>query len=403
MALDPYTALSLVALAIGVVALAAVLRRRGLPRGEAEVLFMLFFVATAFFGSCDILMRTSEDSGTALLWLRTGMLSILFVPLLVHFTQIYPRPVKCPMDKRWFLAAVYSLGLFVSIYFFVAAETFVREFRPFPWGLHPVIRDLPSLPPLTQVAFAVVVGLLLLSIWNLLRSFRQAVTPLEKTQMVLLFLAIPVTFFIYFLFSAILPSVGVFTPLMGSANLLYSNPIIALAILRYKLFLVPVAEHSSPAPASYSLAPGHIYLAKEERPRQAFEVFKDLVTHGAHGLLMVRIHPQKVRQDLGLEKTPILWLGETSPQEGVPAVESLEELNYTVAKFARDSGNSVLLLDGLEYLIQRNDFSRVLKMVYHMKEIVAKNNGCLLLLVDPRTLDGQQMALLERETEPLPS
>lgn len=402
MALDPYTALSLVAMGANVVGLAAVLRRRSLHRGEAETLFLLLFATILLFGASDVLMRTSEDSETALRWLRLGMLSTLFAPLLVHFTQIYPRPVKCPMDKRWFLVLVYGLGLFVCIYFAAAADTFFsKEVRVFPWGRHPVLQDLSSIHPLTQFAFAIIVGFLFLSFWNLLRSLRRAATPLERTQVALLVLGIPVTLLAYLIFSIVLPAMGVFTPLMGSTPLLYSTPIIALAILRYKLFLVPVAEHPSQAPPCYTLASGHIYLAREERPQKVLEVFKDLVTHGAHGLALTRTHPQKLREGLGLDKTPVLWLGETSPQEGVQALDSLEELNYTVAKFARDSGNSVVLLDGLEYLIQRNDFSKVLRMVYHLKEIVAKNNGRLLLPVDPRTFEAREMALLERETEPL--
>lgn len=402
MALDPYSLLTPVAISIAVVSIVAMRRRRGPPKNEAELLFFAFFWATVFFGLFDFFMRTSEDPATALGWYRMVLLTIIFAPMLVHFTLVFPRPRKLPVAKIWLLVPFYAVGIFLTGYFALVASDFVAEFRSFPWGLHPVPHPPWEIPPHVMVPFIATMGFIALSFLNLIASFRAARDAMERKQVALLILAIPANLFFYALFSLILPAYGAFTPLMGSVNLLFSTPLIAIAIHCYKFLLVPVAEHASQAPACYSLAPGHIYLAKEERPRQAFEVFKDLVTHGTHGLLFTRVHPAKLRQEVGLDKTPILWLGESSPQEGVQAVENLEEVNYTVAKFARDSGNSVVLLDGLEYLIQRNDFSRVVKMLYHLKEAIARNQGRLLLPVDPRILTEREMAILERESEPLP-
>ncbi len=402
MALDPYSLLTPLAMAIALVSIGWMRRQRGPPRNEPELLFLLFFWATFLFGIFDFLMRTSDNPATALGWYRMVLLTIVFAPMLFHFTLVYPRPRKLPVAKMWLLLPAYGAGILFSAYFAFVVPDFINEFRQFPWGLHPIPRPIENIPAHVLAPFFAIMGFVILSFLNLVSSFRAARTEQERKQIHLLILAIPANLFLYTLFSIILPAWGAFTPLMGSANLLFSTPLIAVAIHRYKFLLAPVAEHVSTEPACYTLNPGHLYLVREERPVKALEVFKDLVTHGAHGLAFTRTHPQKLRESLGLDKTPVLWLGETSPQEGVQVLDSLEELNYTVAKFARDSGNSVVLLDGLEYLVQRNDFTKVLKMVYHLKEIVAKNNGRLLLPVDPRTLDGRQMALLEREMESLP-
>ncbi|MEM3086475.1 MAG: DUF835 domain-containing protein [Halobacteria archaeon] len=402
MALDPYSLLTPLAMGIAVASIGWMRRQRGPPRNEPELLFFLFFWATFLFGVFDFLMRTSDDAASARGWYRMVLLTIVFAPMLFHFTLVFPRPRKLPVARIWILLPAYIAGVLFSAYFALVVGEFVREFRQFPWGLHPVPRPISELPSHVLAPFLAIMLLVLLSLVNLVSSFRSARNPQERKQIHLLILAIPMNLFFYTLFSLLLPASGVFTPLMGSASLLFSTPLISVAIHRYKFLLAPVAEPVSPAPAAFTLGPGQLYLAKEERPRRVFDAFKDLVTHGTHGLVLTRTHPRKVRENIGLDKTPVLWLGETSPQEGVPALDSLEELNYTVAKFAKDSGNSVVLLDGLEYLVQRNDFAKVLKMVYHLKEIVARNNGRLLLPVDPRTLDDRQMALLERETEPLP-
>jgi hypothetical protein len=402
MALDPYSLLTPLAMGIALVSIGWMRRQRGPPRNEPELLFFLFFWATFLFGVFDFLMRISDDAASALGWYRMVLLTIVFAPMLFHFTLVFPRPRKLPVAKTWILLPAYITGVLFSAYFALVVGDFVEEFRQFPWGLHPIPRPIDELPSHVLAPFSAIMLLVLLSLVNLVSSFRAARNPQERKQIHLLILAIPMNLFFYTLFSLLLPASEVFTPLMGSANLLFSTPLISVAIHRYKFLLAPVVETVSPAPAAFTLPSGQLYLAREERPRRVFDAFRDLVTHGTHGLVLTRTHPGKVREALGLDKTPVLWLGETSPQEGIPALDSLEELNYTVAKFAKDSGNSVVLLDGLEYLVQRNDFAKVLKMVYHLKEIVAKNNGRLLLPVDPRTLDERQLALLERETEPLP-
>ncbi|MBI4362972.1 MAG: DUF835 domain-containing protein [Euryarchaeota archaeon] len=183
--------------------------------------------------------------------------------------------------------------------------------------------------------------------------------------------------------------------------LFFSMPFLSLAILKYKLLATPVSETPSQAPARHTLPPGHLYLAKEERPRRSLEVFTDLATHDTHGLAITRTPPQTIRDEWKLEKTPILWLGEKPPTPDIPAVDSIEELYYNIGEFLRKSQNSVILIDGLEYLIQTHDFNKVLRMLYRLKEQMVAHHSRLILPVDPRTLGEREMALLERETEGL--
>ncbi|MCG7841327.1 MAG: DUF835 domain-containing protein [Methanomassiliicoccales archaeon] len=155
----------------------------------------------------------------------------------------------------------------------------------------------------------------------------------------------------------------------------------------------------------YDLRQGFSYLVKESKPHKSFEIFVDQVTHNIQGLCVTRQHPDIMRNEWGLEKTPIIWL---SNQLGKVYVNpsNIGILSDTVIRFVEKSGDSVVIIDGVEFLIVNNDFEKVLRMIHHITEAVMENRSRLIVSVDPRTLEARELALLERnmeiiETEPV--
>ena len=154
----------------------------------------------------------------------------------------------------------------------------------------------------------------------------------------------------------------------------------------------------------YDLRQGFTYLIKESKPHKSFEIFVDQVTHNIQGLCVTRQHPNIMRKEWGLEKTPIIWL---SNQLGKVYVNpsNIGILSDTIIRFVEKSGDSVVIIDGIEFLIVNNDFDKVLRMIHHITEAVMENRSRLIVSVDPRTLEIRELALLERnmeiiETEP---
>lgn len=148
----------------------------------------------------------------------------------------------------------------------------------------------------------------------------------------------------------------------------------------------------------YDLRRGFGYLVKENKPSRSFEIFVDQVTHNIPGLCVTRQHPTIVRKEWGLEKTPIIWL---SNQLGKVYVNptNIGILSDTIIRFVEKSGDSVVLLDGIEFLVVNNDFDKVLRMIHHVMEAVMENRSRLIISVDPRTLNTRELALLERNME----
>jgi len=157
-------------------------------------------------------------------------------------------------------------------------------------------------------------------------------------------------------------------------------------------------EKAQKTAMKFELRKGYGYIVKETKPEKSFEIFVDQVTHNIQGLCITREHPGIIRKKWGLEKTPIIWL---SNQLGRVYVNptNIGILSDTIIRFIEKSGDSVVMIDGIEFLIVNNDFEKVLRMVHHIAEATMEYKCRLIVSVDPRTLDIRQMALLERNME----
>lgn len=153
------------------------------------------------------------------------------------------------------------------------------------------------------------------------------------------------------------------------------------------------------APKAASLRTGNSYLfASSDAPR-AYDAFKQLLTEGRRGLVISRIHPNRLQQIYNLD-CPIQWIAKsTKASGGVIVLEPtrLMRIHNVISEFIRANPGAVVLLDGLEYLITENGFGPVMKAVQLTNEEVAMTGSCLIVPVDPRALETTQLGFLERE------
>jgi len=161
--------------------------------------------------------------------------------------------------------------------------------------------------------------------------------------------------------------------------------------------LVPQAEAALSTAPSFQLRRGFTYLVLEENPAHSFEIFRDLVTHGAEGLCITRKPPKMVAQDYGLERTPILWLSRVANQKNCVRPSPPENVAMAVEHFISVGQDSVVLLDGFEYLVAHNDFPSILALVHDLNENVSIQDSILLIPLDPRALNEREFALVKRE------
>lgn len=147
------------------------------------------------------------------------------------------------------------------------------------------------------------------------------------------------------------------------------------------------------------LKEGSSYLFTDQGVTRAFEALKRLLADGRRGLVITRAHPGRVQQEHALD-CPVMWIAKsTKATSGVLSLEPtrLMKIHGTISDFIKANEGAVVLLDGLEYLITENGFSPVMKAIQLTNEEIAMNNAFLLVPVDSRTLETQQLGYLERE------
>lgn len=170
----------------------------------------------------------------------------------------------------------------------------------------------------------------------------------------------------------------------------------AAFIDRTRISVEPAAENALKTKMKYWLDSAECYIVTEKKPEKSFEIFVDLVTHGITGFVISRQFPERIKRRYELQKIPVVWLTR-SEIENTLNPDDLAKLIYIVDSFARKNGESVILLDGLEYLITQTGFDPVLKCVYELKDIVVSNDSRLIIPLHTGTVGQEEYSILERE------
>jgi archaellum biogenesis ATPase FlaH len=134
----------------------------------------------------------------------------------------------------------------------------------------------------------------------------------------------------------------------------------------------------------------------EENPKYTYSLFKELTSKNHKGMCITRTFPEKIIEKYGLKNTPMLWLSRAQNDNSVLPT-NLAAILHSSKDFIRKNKNSVILLDGIEYLVVHNDFSKVLKLVHGLNEVAVINQGILLIPLNQVTLDADKVALLGRD------
>jgi hypothetical protein len=144
------------------------------------------------------------------------------------------------------------------------------------------------------------------------------------------------------------------------------------------------------------IRPGLLYFFKGKEDVRVQELVAGLRSAGYRLLVITLPAPEAAKDDLGGPDDCILTLTESVGQNCVDP-QNLMVLTDTVTKFIEKEGLAAFLIEDLVLLKQKNEFSRVLRMVGFVYESLALNRGIGIIIIDPRSLDQKEMALLGKE------
>lgn len=165
---------------------------------------------------------------------------------------------------------------------------------------------------------------------------------------------------------------------------------------RTRILVEPAAEKTLSTTFKHWIDPSEGYIVLEKKPKKSLEIFRDLVTHGISGFIISRIHPEKIKRKYMLLRTPVLWLSRYEIDNTLNP-DDLPKLNYIINDFTRRCEESVILLDGVEYLITQIGFETVIKYLHQLKDIVVKNRSRLIIPFHKDTISRSEFSILEKE------
>jgi CBS domain-containing protein len=172
------------------------------------------------------------------------------------------------------------------------------------------------------------------------------------------------------------------------------------ALRRSKLQLEPKMEDTVVStPPVHDLEIGKTYLFLETKPEKSMRAFEDMVKHATPGLLITRDDPLFVRKKYGLEKTPIIWLTNSSPTGEFIDPHNIVGLSLTINDYMINAEKSVVLLDGMSYLITQNQFDTILGLMQYLRDNSVKNNATLIIPLNPKTLEAKELELIKQEVD----
>lgn len=137
------------------------------------------------------------------------------------------------------------------------------------------------------------------------------------------------------------------------------------------------------------------YMITDNNIDRSFDLFKEILETGMRGMCITREYPKKIRNKYGLEETSIVWLSNVEKENAVRP-KNLEDLSLKLENFLA-SGSCVILLNGLDYLTNNNDFRTILRLLQSLKDQVAITESILLVPISSKAIEDYQLDLLESE------
>ncbi|MGM0509650.1 MAG: class I tRNA ligase family protein [Thermoplasmatota archaeon] len=139
------------------------------------------------------------------------------------------------------------------------------------------------------------------------------------------------------------------------------------------------------------------YLITEESEDDSMQFFKDILESGMNGMLVTRQYPKKVKKIHGLEDVSVIWLSSVDRENAV-SPKNLEKFSLSTEDFLKNK-EGVILLYGLQYLIDNNDFDTVLHIIQSLKDQIAVSESILMISINPKMMEEEDLEVLETEVD----
>lgn len=147
----------------------------------------------------------------------------------------------------------------------------------------------------------------------------------------------------------------------------------------------------------YPLEKGKIYLLVDQKFKNVLDFFSKLLSKKK--LVITRRAPNFVKSQL--KEAPVIWLTQIEGIEDSIDPSNLSKLVNTLASFIGNNQNSVILLDGFEYIMTHNGFLRTLRYLNLLNDVVMTSKARIFILIASQSFEERELSILKRETKVL--
>lgn len=141
---------------------------------------------------------------------------------------------------------------------------------------------------------------------------------------------------------------------------------------------------------------GGSYAVFEQTAQSSMELFEACMGLGYGGLCFTRQYPERVKQKLEHDAA-VFWLSNIGSENSIRP-KDLEKITLQCNE-RLGNGKSVILIDGMEYLVTNNGFITVLKMLQFLRDATAVSDSILILSINPSAINENEVNLILREVD----
>jgi len=227
-----------------------------------------------------------------------------------------------------------------------------------------------------------------------------------KAQLKLLIIGLAFPLLIGIPTGVILPAMGFRFPPHNNILTLLMSIFIGYALVKYKFLAIRPAFETIDSSIKFDEAMlkrlgirfSQAYLIRSrDSLKEGYSFLLKQLSLKRYGLIASANNPDEIRKQYKLKNTPIIWITNTETEHVSVGPNDIEQLYTTIATFTQKVQHSVILLDGLDFLISHNNFMKILSLIRRIKEDVIKNKCCLVIPLGGLHLDKKKEKLLSNE------
>jgi len=144
------------------------------------------------------------------------------------------------------------------------------------------------------------------------------------------------------------------------------------------------------------------YIHKDTTSTHIYNDFIRQVRSGLHGLYITRSTPSLNKAIVHSHNLSVVLLQKKSTDDCMVIYTIADFINLVVS-FSFEDKKSVILLDRIDYLINKYSFEDFINAIYDIHDIINNMDSIFIVHVNPATLNKRQLAILDDELKCYPT